>query len=295
MRKISLLLLVLFLCALYIPAAAEDDFSEEDIDIAELLEMKAEIEEDQRWSFPVALRDMNPEYVRLVNKHYLLEADYVPEDLVKIPRDPDKGATKGGVRWDGSQKDGKLSGQYLREECAEALVKMNADMRAITDSGVKGWEVMYVKSAYRSYSKQNSIYGPRLRRNKGKDDGWVAKPGTSDHQTGLGCDFIPYNWTKKDGMNSKMAREDECIWMAEHCHEYGFIIRYPEDKTEITEINFEPWHLRYVGIPAATYIMENGLCLEEFTEQLQAAIGEYLAQDGDYAKVEAFIQKPSAE
>jgi predicted TIM-barrel fold metal-dependent hydrolase len=60
-------------------------------------------------------------------------------------------------------------------------------------------------------------------------------------------------------MNSKMAKEPECIWMAEHCQEYGFIIRYPADKEDVTEINYEPWHLRYVGIPAATYIMENGL------------------------------------
>ena len=83
--------------------------------------------------------------------------------------------------------------------------------------------------------------------------------------------------------------------MAEHCQEFGFIIRYPADKKEITEINTEPWHLRYVGIPVATYIMENGLCLEEFVEQLQQAIEEYLAAGGDPAAVEAFIQKPTEE
>ena len=83
--------------------------------------------------------------------------------------------------------------------------------------------------------------------------------------------------------------------MAEHCQEYGFIIRYPADKKEITEINTEPWHLRYVGIPAATYIMENGLCLEEFNDQLQEAIQDYLARGGDPAKVEAFIQVSTDE
>ena len=91
-------------------------------------------------------------------------------------------------------------------------------------------------------------------------------------------------------MNGKMGREPECLWMAEHCQEYGFIIRYPEDKQDVTEINYEPWHLRYVGIPAATYIMENGLCLEEFVQELQAAIENYVAAGGDPAKVEAFIQ-----
>ena len=83
--------------------------------------------------------------------------------------------------------------------------------------------------------------------------------------------------------------------MADHCQEFGFIIRYPADKQEITEINTEPWHLRYVGIPVATYIMENGLCLEEFTEQLQQAIQDYLAAGGDKAKVEKFIQTPTEE
>ena len=81
--------------------------------------------------------------------------------------------------------------------------------------------------------------------------------------------------------------------MAEHCHEFGFILRYPEDKQEITEINYEPWHMRYVGIPAATYIMENNLCLEEFTDELQQAIQDYLAAGGDYEKVAPFIQNPT--
>ena len=68
-----------------------------------------------------------------------------------------------------------------------------------------------------------------------------------------------------------------------------------EDKQDITEINTEPWHLRYVGIPVATYIWQNGLCLEEFTEQLQQAIEEYIAAGGDRSKVEAFIQTPTEE
>ena len=83
--------------------------------------------------------------------------------------------------------------------------------------------------------------------------------------------------------------------MAEHCQEFGFIIRYPADKKEMTEINAEPWHLRYVGIPAATYIMENGLCLEEFVAQLQEAVQEFIADGGDPALVEAFIQESTDE
>ena len=55
-------------------------------------------------------------------------------------------------------------------------------------------------------------------------------------------------------------------WMKEHCQEFGFIVRYPNDKQDITKIIYEPWHFRYVGVEAATYIMEKGLCLEEFLE-----------------------------
>ena len=173
----------------------------------------------------------------------------------------------------------------LQEDCWNALVEMSD---AAWADGYK----LFLKSAYRSWQTQNTMYKNRLKKNHGKDDGWVSKAGASDHQTGLGCDVIPKSWIHAEGMNSKMAKEPECQWMAEHCQEFGFILRYPEDKEDVTEINYEPWHMRYVGIPVATYIMENGLCLEEFTEQLQQAIQEYLAAGGDKSRVEKFIQTP---
>ena len=278
MRRLLGFLGILLVCCSIGAVCAEGGFSEEEFDMEEMLEIK----EDMLWTFPVKPEEMNPEYIRLANKHYLLEESYVPEDLVKVPKDP----KNGGIKWTGAPKEG----HRLRKDCAEALCAMNAEMRQID-----GFQTMYLKSAYRSYRTQKTMYSNRLKKNKGKDDGWVSMPGASDHQTGLGCDVIPYNWTKKSGMNEKMMKEKECQWMAEHCHEYGFIIRYPADKKEITEINTEPWHLRYVGIPAAKYIKENGLCLEEFVEQLQAAIRDYLSRGGDAARVEAFIQAPSDE
>ena len=280
-RMICMLLVFLLLLAAAVPGTgiAEGVFEEEEIDIEDLEELPETVDiGDPLWDFPVALEDMNPEFIRLANKHYLLPENYVPDNLVKVPKDP----KKGGIKW----KSAPSEGHQLQAECAEALCAMNAVMREID-----GFQDMYLKSAYRSYRTQKTMYNNRLKKNKGKDDGWVSKPGASDHQTGLGCDVIPYNWTKKSGMNDKMMQEKECQWMAEHCQEYGFIIRYPADKKEITEINTEPWHLRYVGIPAATYIMENGLCLEEFVQELQEAIENYVAAGGDPAKVEAFIQK----
>ena len=238
-----------------------------------------------QWLFPVALEDLNPEYLILANKYYLLEKGYVCKPLQTVK------AAK--FNKDGSRKSGNIlmaSGgkMQLNETCAEALT-------ALSDAAREDGYKLYLKSAYRSWQTQNTMYRNRLKKNKGKDDGWVSQAGASDHQTGLGCDVIPKSWIKASGMNSKMAAEPECIWMAQHCAEYGFIIRYPEDKEDITEIHYEPWHLRYVGVAAAQYIMQNGLCLEEFTQQLQEAINSYLESGGDPVAVKALIQKPTEE
>lgn len=280
MKKICCFLLAL---ALLLPAVSLAELDEEEL---ELEEEEVDLEApagEAVWDFPIALEDMNPEYIVLANKHYLLDKKYVPDDLVKVP-----GIKDGGIKWAVKPK----GGMKLRKECSEALCAMNQAIR--DEAPEEGYRDLYLKSAYRAYSTQQYMYKRRLENNHGKDDGWVAKAGASDHQTGLGCDVVPKNWANK-AMNDTMMKEPECVWMAEHCQEFGFIIRYPEDKQEITEINTEPWHLRYVGNPAATYIMENGLCLEEFVEQLQQAIDAYLAAGGDRAKVEAFIQTPTDE
>ena len=281
MKKILCLVLAL---ALFLPlAAAEEDDGELLIeDVTEGEGQESEASGAAEWTFPVALEDMNPDFVVLANKHYLLGKGWTVKPLRKVislKLEKDKLTRKSGDMLVNSK------GMQLNTTCADALAAMSDAARA---DGYK----LYLKSAYRSWQTQNTMYYNRLKRNKGRDDGWVSKPGASDHQTGLGCDVVPGSWRKK-AMNSKMAREPECIWMAEHCHEFGFIIRYPEDKQDVTEINYEPWHLRYVGIPAATYIMQNGLCLEEFNDQLQQAIEDYLAAGGDRSRVEKFIQKPS--
>ena len=266
--------LLLALCLL-VPAAPAEDYSLDDEEI--IIE---EFYDDVPWNFPVSLSDMDPELIRLANRDNLLPSDYVPEDLVKVPKDP----KEGGIRWAVTPSDGKLKGHYLREEAANALLAMNADMREID-----GFRDMYLKSSYRSYAKQKTMYHNRLAKNKGRDDGWVSMEGASDHQTGLGCDVVPKNWKDKS-MNEKMMKEPECQWMAEHCHEYGFIIRYPAGKEDVTGIHTEPWHLRYVGVPVATYIMRKGITLEEFHQELDAAVQEFLDAGGNPAVVAPFIK-----
>ena len=280
MKRFRILLLCLLLFPFSVPAEEEEDLLIEEI--VEDVDLDAPSYGDVEWTFPIALEDMNPDYIVLANKHYLLSEKFVPA-LEKVPT-----LANGGMKWRG--KDTPKEGHRLQADCVRALCDMNAAIRGLAEE--MGFRDMYLKSAYRSYQTQKTMYRNRLASHNGKDDGWVSMPGASDHQTGLGCDIVPSNW-KDRGMNDKMMKEPECQWMAEHCQEYGFIIRYPADKQEFTEINTEPWHLRYVGIPVASYIMENGLCLEEFTWQLQAAIQDFLNRGGNPEIVKDYIQIPT--
>lgn len=93
----------------------------------------------------------------------------------------------------------------------------------------------------------------------------VAPPGTSEHNTGLAVDILSGDYYYHHStMEESFEYDAEAIWMAEHCAEYGFILRYPKGKQDVTGIIFEPWHFRYVGVEIATYIMENNLTLEEY-------------------------------
>ena len=275
-HKCLAMVMALLLAAL--PALGEDDPEISIEDTAGII-IEVVAYDDVCWNFPIDLSDMDPELIRLANKHVLLPKDFVPDDLVVMKtrkQDKDGNNTNGGV------KKASSSTMKLQAECAQALVTMLEDA---LDEGIS----LHLKSAYRSYQTQATMHYNRLKQNNGKDMGNVAVAGASDHQTGLGCDLLPGNWLDK-GMTTKMATTEGCKWMAQNCARYGFILRYPEDKTEITEINYEPWHLRYVGVPVATYIMENCLCLEEFHMELQAAIDQFLADGGKLSLVEDYIQ-----
>ena len=279
MNKLKSLLALLLIAAMMIPVAAEeeDDWSFVDLSGEMLISY-----DNVDWIFPVDIMDMDPALIILVNKSMFLDKSYKPDDLVdmkSLKLDKNGNNINGGVRMvDGSWQ--------LRRECAEALV-------ALCDAARAEGHELYLKSGYRSYYKQAVMYENRLKK-YGYDDGWVTKPGASDHQTGLGCDVVPKNWTDR-GMNEKMAEEPETQWMAANCARFGFILRYPADKEDITKINYEPWHLRYVGVEAATYIMDNGLCLEEFHDQLMAAIDAFVAAGGQKSLVEAFIQESAKD
>lgn len=126
---------------------------------------------------------------------------------------------------------------------------------------------LYPISAFRPHSTQVSLFNARVERarNEGYSDPvaeaarHVAKPGTSEHELGLAIDF-----NSVDEENFKNTAEAK--WLAAHCAEYGFVIRYPEDKESVTGIIYEPWHVRYVGTENAKRMTELNMCLEEYVD-----------------------------
>ena len=158
------------------------------------------------------------------------------------------------------------SGYEVDSRIAEAAKKM------LYDAYREGMRID-VCSAYRSVAKQEQVFNQSLKERLNQGMGYweafsdnrrsVAEPGTSEHALGLALDLISSHYTKLDE-----AQEDtkEAKWLKENCYKYGFILRYPPEKTEITGIIYEPWHYRYVGVEDATKIMELGITLEEYLE-----------------------------
>ena len=138
----------------------------------------------------------------------------------------------------------------LTDECASAFEEMR---EAAAEQGLE----LYVSSGFRSYELQSSLY-QRYCDNDGQEaaDTYSARPGHSEHQTGLAIDL--------NTITSDFAYTAEGQWVAEHCWEYGFILRYPADKVDITGYMYEPWHIRYLGKATAKAVYESGLCLEEY-------------------------------
>ena len=190
---------------------------------------------------PLPAVDLNSWELRLVDIDHPLGEDFVPPSLTYIA--------------DGQQVDSRVA------------TMLN---RLINDAKNAGYTI-YFCSGYRDYATQLSIYqrhidqytaeGMTQEEAKAKTLLAVQYPGCSEHQSGLCADILESSDQK---MIPEIGGSGLMLWLEQHCAEYGYVIRYPKDKTAITTIEYEPWHLRYVGKEAAAYIMENGLCLEEF-------------------------------
>ena len=138
----------------------------------------------------------------------------------------------------------------LTAECDSAYDRLKA-------AAAKAGYSLYISSGFRDYETQEVIYN-RYVANDGKAnaDRYSARPGHSEHQTGLAIDL--------NGVSDAFGDTATGKWVAAHCHEYGFILRYPKGKEAQTGYMYEPWHIRYVGKSVATKIAESGLCLEEY-------------------------------
>ena len=130
--------------------------------------------------------------------------------------------------------------------------------RAITPSAAAEEGLnLWIGSGYRSYQDQEIIYNNYVAMDGVEmADTYSARPGYSEHQTGLVIDC--------NTIDDAFGNTPESAWLAEHAHEYGFVIRYPKGKEDITGYQYEPWHIRYVGSKVATECYERGICLEEY-------------------------------
>ena len=145
----------------------------------------------------------------------------------------------------------------------------------LNDARKAGLEPL-ICSSYRTTSKQTQLYNNKVKqyRNLGYDKEkseelasyWVAIPGTGEHETGLAVDIVSKNYQILDEKQEETAVQK---WLMENSYKYGFALRYPTDKKEITMINYEPWHYRYVGTENAKYMKEHNMCLEEIIEYLK--------------------------
>ena len=138
---------------------------------------------------------------------------------------------------------------------------------------------LFLRASYRTIALQQTYYDWHI--NHYKEQGYndeeakemtlryIAYPGCSEHHTGLAVDIISVEWQNSGKeIIDTFEETTEAQWLKENAHKYGFIMRYPKDKEEITEIGYEPWHFRYVGKAHAEAIYNSGLCLEEYLETL---------------------------
>ena len=186
---------------------------------------------------------MEPDDLLVLVKHgFGVSSDYVPDDLVST-----------NIMVSDSNPDPRL-----RKEAAEALEKM------AEDASKEGY-TLAINSAYRSYEDQQAVYDEYFAMyDPVTAASLVAVPGYSEHQLGLSVDLTCKDVI--DGVYGVFGDSPDYDWTIAHAHEYGFILRYPEDKTAITGTANEPWHYRYVGVEAATEIYENGWTLEEYIQ-----------------------------
>ncbi len=179
--------------------------------------------------------DLSKGNLVLVNKYYKLDKNYVPDDLVTIE------SKYGNTR-------------QMKKEAYEAF-------KIMFEAAKKDGLHFYIASPYRSYSYQQTLYNNYVKSDGKKNaDTYSARPGYSEHQTGLAVDLMATGTTTLNEFGGTKEYE----WLIKNAHKYGFILRYPKDKEDITGYIYEPWHYRYLGVDIATKVYESGLTYDEY-------------------------------
>ncbi|MBP3283957.1 MAG: M15 family metallopeptidase [Clostridia bacterium] len=177
----------------------------------------------------------------LVNKENWLHKDYQAKDLVTVK-----------VNF---VSDVLEMSQKMRKEAAGALEKLFSAAK-------RKKMLLYAVSGYRSYERQRELFKQNKKKDGEAANRYSARAGQSEHQTGLAmdvtCEAVDFE------LCEDFAGTKEYEWLRENAHRFGFVIRYPREKEEVTGYRFEPWHLRYVGKKIAKELYENELTLEEY-------------------------------
>jgi len=193
---------------------------------------------------PVQLTDeeiSDMDILILVNKTYTLASDYEPADLAPIKY---------------YAEDRSPAARFMRQEAADHFHEM------IEAAAADGYTIV-MTTAYRSYGFQSTLWNNYVARD-GEEAAskYSARPGTSEHQTGLAADVSAAS--VNFALTQDFGATEEGKWLAENAHKYGFILRYTKEGEEITGYMYEPWHFRYVGEDVAKEIHELGCTLEEY-------------------------------
>lgn len=204
---------------------------ESDLDVSSSLADEQDIEQMQEQG----------EYLILVNKTHGVEKTYEPDDLCSVQA---------------YAEDRNPEYQMLRATAADAFDRLS---QAAENENY----IIRLTTGYRSYAYQQQLHDMYIARNGGTwTEQYSAEPGFSEHQTGLAADVSCKSLKYK--LDPEFGDTAEGKWLADNAHLFGFIIRYPEGKEDITGYQYEPWHIRYVGVEAATQMYNNNLTLEEY-------------------------------
>ena len=222
-------------------------------------EFKADLSEYEMYMNPTG--ENRDAYLVLVNPANPLTANDNPTDLMSVKS---------------TRKDGRAT-QQLREYAAKALEALMLEAETcgmVKANPAAGRTKLSVTSAYRSYTYQNQLFntyvGNEMAKGLSREEAekivvtYSCRAGTSEHQSGLCIDMHTLS-----SASESFKYEEEAKWLAENSYKFGFVLRFPEDKTDITGITYEPWHFRYVGRYHAEKMKNLNMCLEEYTEYLK--------------------------